>query len=185
MPPELVAVGATSEEWRFVLARLPSWICWNIWKARNRAVFYGVRLQSEEVCQAIFRDMKAAFEIQFTQVINASAFPEMCDAIAKLPPPRYGFTIVGWKPSTTGQLTFNTDGYFKGNPGMSGGGGVIRDSDGQLVFAFSAFLGEQTSLRVEVLALLIGLRLCDGRGVATPFVQSNSAILVGVLQRRL
>ena len=65
---------------------------------------------------------------------------------------------------------------------MSGGGGVIRDSNGQLVFAFSAFLGEQTSLRAEALALLIGLRLCVGHGVVTPFVQSNSGILVGVLQ---
>ncbi|XP_071917134.1 uncharacterized protein [Coffea arabica] len=177
-------LATTSEEWRFVLARLPSWICWNIWKARNKAVFEGVVPQNQELCKAIFRDIKAMFEIQFSRVVDARVFPEMCDAIAKLPSLKYGFTIVGWKPSATGQLTLNTDGCSKGNPGMSGGGGVIRDSDGHLVFAFSAFLGEETSLRAEILALLIGLRLCVGRGVATPFVQSDSAVLVGVLQRR-
>ncbi|XP_071906030.1 uncharacterized protein [Coffea arabica] len=177
-------LATTSEEQWFVLAGFPSWICWNIWKVRNKTVFDGVRSQGQEVCNAIFRDIKAAFEIQFQRLMDARVFPEMYDAIAKIPLPRYGFNIVGWKPSAAGQLTLNTDGCSKRNPGMSGRGGVVRDSNGQLMFAFSVFFGEQTSLRAEVLALLIGLRLCDGRGGATPFVQSDSAILVCILQQR-
>ena len=56
-------LGASSVGGRFVRARLPSWICRNIWKARNSAVFYGAKIRSQEVCQAIFKDIKAAFEI--------------------------------------------------------------------------------------------------------------------------
>ena len=81
-------------------------------------------------------------------------------------------------------MTLNTDGCSKENPGKSGRGGVLRDSNGQLIVTFSAFLGEQSSLKAEVLALLIGLRLCGERGIVSTFVQVDFAILVAILQRR-
>ncbi|XP_027170023.1 uncharacterized protein LOC113769901 [Coffea eugenioides] len=177
-------LAATSAQGRFLYATLPSWICWHIWKARNKAVFEGVRLQGSEVCQAIFRDVKAVFEIQFHQLMDVHTFPELYDAIAVAAPLRYGILIMGWKPSEAGQLTLNTDGCSKGNLGMSGGGGVLRNSNGELVVAFSAFLGKQSSLRAEVLALLAGVQLCEARRMATPFVQLDFGILVGILQRR-
>lgn len=55
-------------------------------------------------------------------------------------------------------FTLNTDGCSKGNPGTSGGGGVIRDAVGLPLVGFSAFFGEASSIQAEALALLIGLR---------------------------
>ena len=81
-------------------------------------------------------------------------------------------------------MTLNTDGCCKGNPGTSGGGGVIRASDGRVLVGYSVFLGVGTSLRAEVLALLAGLRLCGQKGFTQVRVQSDSLVLIGILQRR-
>ena len=65
---------------------------------------------------------------------------------------------MGWKVKVkvAGTLTLNTDGCAKGNPGVSGGGGVLRDAAGVPFFAFSASFGDGSSLRAEALALATG-----------------------------
>ena len=80
-------------------------------------------------------------------------------------------------------MLLNTYGCSKGNPGASGGGGVLRDPDDQVLVGYSAFLGVNTSLRVEVLALLTGLRLCVQKGFTQVRAQSDSLVLVGILQQ--
>lgn len=50
---------------RFILATLPSFICWNIWKARNKTIFDGVQLRSEGVSQGVFIDVKLALEVEY------------------------------------------------------------------------------------------------------------------------
>ena len=125
-------------------------------------------MQGRDVCQAIFKDVKAAFKIEFQQLLDARTFPEMYDTIAMAGPPRYGFLIVRWKPSSADRLTLNTDRCSKGNSGLSSGGGVLRNSNGDFVVGFSVFLGNQTSLRAEALVLLAGLRLSKERGWSHP-----------------
>lgn len=73
-------------------------------------------------------------------------------------------TLVHWKGASDGLLVLNTDGCSKGNPGVCGGGGVLRDSSGHPLLAFSAFLGVFSSLQAEALALLVGFRLCFAKG---------------------
>ncbi|XP_071933856.1 uncharacterized protein [Coffea arabica] len=82
--------------------------------------------------------------------------------------------IARWRAKETGCLTLNTDGCSKGNPRWSGGGGVLRDSLGRPIVAFSAFFGKRLSLHAEALALLTGLQLCVERGFANVEIQSNS-----------
>ena len=67
---------------------------------------------------------------------------------------------------------------------MGGGGGVLRDSTGLPLFAFSAFFRDTTCLSAEARALLIGLQMCARRGFDNLSVQSDSLVLVGILQRR-
>ena len=54
-------------------------------------------------------------------------------------------------------LTLNTDGCSKGNPGVCGGGGILCDSTGHPLVAFSYFFWEPSGLCIETLALLTGL----------------------------
>ena len=80
-------------------------------------------------------------------------------------------------------VMLNTDGCSKGNPGPGGSGGVLRDSLESPLFAFSAFLGEISSLHVETTTLLIGLRECAQRGFRNVGVQLDSLVLVGILRK--
>ena len=66
--------STSSDKRRFVFTILPSFMCWNIWMAGSIAVFEGVKPQSQVICQAIFQDVKAAFEIQFKQVVESRLF---------------------------------------------------------------------------------------------------------------
>nr|XP_027064415.1 uncharacterized protein LOC113690621 [Coffea arabica] len=148
---------------RFVYDIVPVFICWNIWKARCRAVFEGARVRVKEICEAVFQDVKSAFEIQFSLAAQVSDFSLFYERIAQSTD-LYEFRIVRWRAG--------------GKPGASGGGGILRDSDGQLLVAFSAYLGEATSLRAEVLAMLKGVQLCLGKGFIPRIVQSDSMVLM-------
>ena len=79
-----------------------------------------------------------------------------------------------------GVLKLNTDGCSKGNPGVSGGGGILRDG-GSLLLAFSCYLGHATSLQAEVRALLFGVHLCIQRGFGKFEVELDSLELVKIL----
>ncbi|XP_071917209.1 uncharacterized protein [Coffea arabica] len=84
-----------------------------------------------------------------------------------------------------GRYILNTDDYSKGNPGVGGSGGVLRDSKGMPLIGFSAYLGETTCLHAEARALLIGLQICVHRGFGNLYVQSDFLVLVGILQHRI
>nr|XP_027122188.1 uncharacterized protein LOC113739143 [Coffea arabica] len=109
---------------------------------------------------------------------------EWCSMVQGFGRRRYVVQIVRWEAGGYGCTTLNTDDCAKGNPGVSGGGGVLRDSSGHVLVAFSAYLGEGSSLRAETLAALLGIQLCLGKGVAPRVIQSDSLLLTEILQRR-
>ncbi len=54
---------------------------------------------------------------------------------------------VKWTPPPVSWAKLNNDGLILGNPGLAGGGGVIRDSLGNWVGGFSRSIGITVSLR--------------------------------------
>ncbi|XP_027166413.1 uncharacterized protein LOC113766418 [Coffea eugenioides] len=174
---------APSGEQRFICSVTPIFICWNIWKARCRVVFDGARVRAKEICGAVFQDVKAAFEIHFKVAVQGSNFQVFYTGVSQAPY-LYECKIVRWEAGGYGCTTLNTDGCAKGNPGVSGGGGVLRDSGGHVLVAFSAYLGEGSSLRAETLAALLGIQLCLGKGVGPRVIQSDSLLLTEILKRR-
>ena len=91
-------------------------------------------------------------------------FPQLNEWTAQ-PPTRYTFQLGGWRAKEAGMLTLNTDGCSKGNSGLSGSGGILRDSSGTPLLAFSAYFGDTSSLRVEALALLTGSPIEQSKGI--------------------
>ncbi|XP_027183778.1 uncharacterized protein LOC113782066 [Coffea eugenioides] len=86
-----------------------------------------------------------------------------------------------WHLVAMGALTLNTDGCSKGNPGIGGSGGVLRDPAGRPLVGFSAFFGETSSLQAEALALLTGLRVCAQQGFTDVRVQLDFMFWWGFL----
>lgn len=58
-----------------------------------------------------------------------------------------------WHPPSKGYLKYNIDGASKGNPGIAGFGGVLRDEEGKIIFIFHYHLGRATNNMVELMAL--------------------------------
>jgi hypothetical protein len=60
--------------------------------------------------------------------------------------------IVRWSPPSHGRYKLNCDGSSFGNPGQSGGGGILRDHGGAFLWAFSDYFGVGTSMVAEAKA---------------------------------
>ncbi|XP_071901116.1 uncharacterized protein [Coffea arabica] len=164
-----------------VVSILPSFICWHIWKARNKAVWEGISLSSGDICHGIIQDVVLAVSSEVNRWNLLPFFDQFFDRLSE-PPMPLQCKIVRWRAAGTRIATLNTDGCSKGNPRASGGGGVLRDSEGRFLIGYSVCLGVSTSLLAEVLALLAGLRFCHQRGFTQVRVQSDSLVLVGILQ---
>lgn len=67
------------------------------------------------------------------------------------------YTPVKWLYPNTGFIKLNTDGCSKGNPGLCGGGGIIRNAKDLMIAAFGSPLGINTSNMAEAGALNIGI----------------------------
>ena len=137
-------------------------------------------MQSAAIVQAIFSEVKMLVEIQFKGKVGVHTFQQLSDWSSQ-PARTFGFQLIRWTVPKVGMLTLNTDGCSKGNPGQGGGGGVLRDSSGSPLFAFSTFLGDTSSLHGETMALLLGLRECAERGFGNVGVQLDFLVLVGIL----
>jgi len=86
-------------------------------------------------------------------------------------------TLVMWKapPRTTYKL--NTDGSALHNFGKIGGGGILRDDQGSIVYAFPVLLGEGTNNQAEVQAACFGLNWCVPHGYTNIILEVDSELL--------
>ena len=70
----------------------------------------------------------------------------------------------------------------RGNPGLSGGGGLVWDRHGHFIFGYSCFFGNLTSLHVELKAMLFGVRQCLLCGYDALHVETDSLVLANMIQ---
>lgn len=70
---------------------------------------------------------------------------------------------IKWNLQSNHRLKLNTDGSCVA--GQCAGGGIIRDSHGKLVCAFSHFYGKGTNMKAELLAIRDVVSLCRSKGL--------------------
>nr|XP_027088746.1 uncharacterized protein LOC113710101 [Coffea arabica] len=87
--------------------------------------------------------------------------------------------VVVWTKPPAHQSKLNTDASVVN--GRAAGGGVLRDSDGRLIFAFYKEFGETGVLEAEAMALQEGLRECVARGVQGVLGEVDSVVLVSLV----
>lgn len=75
-------------------------------------------------------------------------------------------------------VKLNSDGSSRGNPGPSGGGGIIKDADGKMLITYAKGFGDESNNKAEAMALLIWINWCSSNGIKNLEVESDSLFLI-------
>ena len=67
---------------------------------------------------------------------------------------------IRWEKPRAGWITLNPNGSVASNLGPAGGGGLVRDENGDWVMGFARRIGNTSSYLAELWALRDGLQLC-------------------------
>ncbi|KAL0283502.1 UNVERIFIED_CONTAM: putative ribonuclease H protein [Sesamum radiatum] len=89
-------------------------------------------------------------------------------------------TTVHWRKPQEGWYKLNTDGASKGNPGISGAGGILRDQLGKVIFAFQEPLGIATNTQAELSAIHRG-QICISRGIRKVWIETDATAIIKLI----
>lgn len=151
-------------------------VCWEIWKARCSAVYDAAPVQVNRIFAKVVQGLQ---ELMFLYQPKTMLDPFGCTILQHLRLPikdvvaRCGQWLC-WVPPCSGQFKLNTNGSSK--DGVCTCGGIIRDSCGYMVCAFSHFYGPGTNMLAEISALRDGLRLCRSLNLMHVLVETDSAV---------
>lgn len=87
-----------------------------------------------------------------------------------------------WETPNPGWYKLNIDGSAR--LGICTGGGIIRESNGNMVIAFSNFYGLGSNNYAEFAALRDGLNLCHALGINQVMIESDSMLVVTAIRSR-
>ncbi|KAH9301662.1 hypothetical protein KI387_013245, partial [Taxus chinensis] len=73
--------------------------------------------------------------------------------------------VVNWIRPLGNTIKINFDGASKGNPGQAGGGGILRNSEGDWLFVYAGPLGKQTNNMAKARDLLWGVLIAKEKGL--------------------
>lgn len=158
---------------------IPYALCWSIWRARNDIVFNQKEFSSEGVwdihlmhimwwVKARWKDFPFSL-YDFTQHFEKVRLQIMAPKVR----------VVDWHPPFTGLIKFNIDGSSRGNSGISGARGVLRDSYGLTLGMFSMSVGSTWAYVAEVKAILNALLFCKNHDFNNVIIESDSTLAVG------
>ncbi|XP_012837647.1 PREDICTED: uncharacterized protein LOC105958184 [Erythranthe guttata] len=153
-----------------------------IWLARCKVVYDGGCMSMEAISRRVFHNF------QHLGTVHAPRQPST--KIQRLQLEAAGFRLFHppekrgawhkWEFPLTGCYKLNTDGSAKED--SCTGGGIIRDSGGNIIADFSSYFGEGSNNVVEFLAIWHGLRLCKLMGVFLVTVELDSLLVVNAMR---
>uniref|UniRef100_A0A2N9H5A8 CCHC-type domain-containing protein n=1 Tax=Fagus sylvatica TaxID=28930 RepID=A0A2N9H5A8_FAGSY len=137
---------------------------WNLWLRRNNFVFNPDVPFVDPIANTI------SFASEFYYLIGSYSKVKLKSPI----PIKWTLPPLGW-------FKLNTDGSSLGNPGLAGGGGVIRNHLGEWVGGFSRSIGFTTSVQAELRALKDGLLLAIDLEILNLEIEMDSLVAVDLI----
>ena len=147
-------------------ALLPYLILWAIWTERNENVHRNKPLEAENVIRkvsSLLRNLVLAKLVGPEQWRDCSPRLEIMNGQVQEKSKRRTRMVL-WRPPDPRWVKLNVDGAFLSSSQVGGGGGVVRDSEGEILSAFSAGLKAGSGLEAEAAAVLIGIHLAKQFG---------------------
>ncbi|CAN1188105.1 Putative ribonuclease H protein At1g65750 [Linum perenne] len=144
-------------------------VCWFLWRARNERIFADSRDGPTRVA------IKAS---NWLHTVRTAMCRETC---LETENERGRRIDVSWEAGSEDWYTLNTDGSVLGHRGRSAAGGLIRDSSGKCLHAFTMNLGVCTITRAEICGALEGVRRAWEAGYQKLEIQMDSKVAVEIL----
>ncbi|CAN1845164.1 Putative ribonuclease H protein At1g65750 [Linum perenne] len=141
---------------------------WALWKSHNDLVFNGVNALAQVLTYKIVSWVKV--------VEDALSREQRLDNLASRE-----LREVCWTPGPDDWLVINTDGSVRHPSGEAAMGGLVRNSSGYCILAFTVNLGSCSITRAELRGILIGLRLAWDAAYKKIIVQTDSQVAVQLL----
>lgn len=174
---------------------MPGFLTWTIWKQRNRRIFQDEYRNTEHSKETIMINIRQL--IQTKCKVDTSEKSSTRDLrILKLFQLDVDHSITmsrhqqqpnsesnSWKCPPVGGLKLNFDGASRGNPGMAGIGGIIRNHEGEILHIYCRDLGEGMNNEMEFAALEQGLRILRNMHNCTAVVEGDSTLVISVAKK--
>ncbi|KAH0655393.1 hypothetical protein KY285_030275 [Solanum tuberosum] len=142
-------ITGKNEAHNTILQTLPIVICWNLWKNRCSSKYGGKKSSILRFKYLVLKDMLLILNSVFPYLDWPVIWPEVVDCAEKCQQD-IRITLIMWKTPPPSRYKLNMDGSALHNPGKIGGGGILRDDHGVIIFAFAIPLGEGTNNQAEV-----------------------------------
>ncbi|CAN1832077.1 Putative ribonuclease H protein At1g65750 [Linum perenne] len=157
--------------WKPELCLLFGVTCWWLWRARNDRVFNNKLTTADGLTRHI-----QAWVALVGDTLDRDRF------ISHTGPPTRTGEQISWEPAPPEWVTLNSDGSVLSESGQAAAGGLIRNSQGRCLAAFSMNLGNCSITRAELRGAVSGLQLAWERGYRKIQLQLDSQCAVQLLQ---
>ncbi|XP_059277807.1 uncharacterized protein LOC132031987 [Lycium ferocissimum] len=164
----------------FVSKIIPPIICWEIWKSRCSSKHEAIKPTIYVTKSNILFSTLQITRNKFTKARIGNSWSSLCRAMENAVNQKSAISVRWIKPPSM-MAKLNSDGSSK--DGQCGGGGLIRDNQGNFIFAYSFNLGQGTSNMAEASALLYGLKWCANNGINLVWGETDSLLLVKCIKR--
>ncbi|OVA15314.1 Ribonuclease H domain [Macleaya cordata] len=158
-------------------ALIPMVIMWETWLERNRRLHNGPPASFISTRLKVLKwihDLNPRLIVKKRSPATFKNFLSACN-ISPTQVRRKPIKILRWSTPPPGYFILNTDGASVSR--IAAGGGVIRDSQGEIVAAFHSSYGMGTNNLAESRALLDGLALCRQMDIRNIAVRVDSHLV--------
>ncbi|WMV32966.1 hypothetical protein MTR67_026351 [Solanum verrucosum] len=169
-------IQGKNEAHKTLIQTLPIVVCWNLWKNRCSAKYGNKKSSISRVKFMVLKDILHMLNTAFLYIQWPLKWPEVVDIIESCKHD-VKVTSVIWKTPPRNRYKLNTDSSALHNPGKIGGGGILRDEHGDIIYAFTIPLGEGTNNQAEVQAASYGLKWCIQHGYNNIILEVDSELL--------
>ncbi|CAN1745190.1 Putative ribonuclease H protein At1g65750 [Linum perenne] len=143
--------------------------CWMLWKARNERLFADGRDSASSVA---FRSVNWARQVSLASRRDGNIIDrEACNLLLD----------VRWEPGPDGWIVLNSDGSVHQQTGRAAAGGLIRDSGGRCLLAYSMNLGSCSITRAEIRGAIEGLIRAWDAGFRKVVLRMDSRAAISIL----
>ncbi|KAL3377125.1 hypothetical protein AABB24_003503 [Solanum stoloniferum] len=165
---------------KYIFLITPIIACWEIWKARCIQRYEKKKVTASNICFPILFQVKAAIKKKFKFIDYTWNWSKVClmeenfKAIITS-------SMIYWNRPNGNNWKLNTDGSYMRNQNKAGAGGIVRNSIGDMIIAFSYPTQCYTNNYSEAQAALIGISWCLGQQFEALEVELDSQVVVRMI----